>query len=586
MIENHRIVNEYVSNVLSSKKIACKEIKQACQRYLDDLKNDDYEFRLYDPEFIIRYIERNFVHEQGQRLNGSPLLNQPFILEPWQKFIIYNLVGFYYKGTEVRRFTEALIMVPRKNGKTPFITAFAYAYGLLERRSGSKCFICGSNLREAKQSYNFLKHNVLEWQKDMTGEQVKTWRVLDNNQQHSIGHNFSDGAIYFEALVARDSIVGNLCILDELHEYKTSKQYDQMKKSQKAYTNKLTLGITTAGDDMNSFCYDHMKYCMNVINPKETTKDKGMFVFITKADEDENGDVGYLDSKNHEMANPNYNVTIRPSDIESSARQAQEKPMSRKEFLAKDLNIYTSSFKSYFDTKNFAISDELYDFGYRNPIIVNYNELVNYEELANLGIEWYGGADLSMMHDLTAAALFGVYDGIGIIVTHAFYPQSRAVNMSDKLRIPVYGWQEEGWLTFSNGDVVEYNDVVNWFIEMREYGFNIREVGFDKQMAREFVMMMKENDFVMENVQQSFWIKSEGFKRIEYLMYKKQLYFLHSNAYLYCVENIKVTFMSGDRIHYGKTNENLKIDLFDASVFAVVRYMENLENEEDMEWEW
>jgi len=77
-------------------------------------------------------------------------------LEPWQKFIVYNLVGFYHRGTNIRVFHEAFIFVPRKNGKTRFAAALAWALALLERRSGSKVYIVGAALRQARQSFEFI----------------------------------------------------------------------------------------------------------------------------------------------------------------------------------------------------------------------------------------------------------------------------------------------------------------------------------------------------------------------------------------------------------------------------------------------
>ena len=105
----------------------------------------------------------------------------------------------------------------------------------------------------------------------------------------------------------------------------------------KAYTNKLMIGITTAGDNMNSFCYNRLKYCQKIL--EGTATDEAYFVFITKADEDEKGNVDYTNPVIHEMANPNYGVTIRPEDMANDAYQAQNDPQQRKDFYAKSLNF-------------------------------------------------------------------------------------------------------------------------------------------------------------------------------------------------------------------------------------------------------
>src|SRR5699024_3156136 len=210
----------------------------------------------------------------------------------------------------------------------------------------------------------------------------------------------------------------------------------------------LMIGITTAGDNMNSFAYNRMQYCQKILEGIVT--DEQYFVFIAKADEDDKGNVNYLDPIEHEKANPNYNVTIRPEDILNDARQAQNDPQQRKDFLAKSLNIYTSAMKAYFNIDEFKNSDRLYNW--------------TLEELAKLKIDWFGGADLSKLHDLTAAALYGRYGDVDITITHAFFPRPMAYIKAEEDNIPLFGWEDDELLTMSNNPIINYSDIVNWFI--------------------------------------------------------------------------------------------------------------------------
>src|SRR5690606_24604205 len=157
----------------------------------------------------------------------------------------------------------------------------------------------------------------------------------------------------------QDSLNCNIAIADELHAYKNATQYNVIKEAMKAYTNKLMIGITTAGDNMNSFCYNRLKYCQKSLDG--TLKDEQNFVFIAKTEEDKNGDVDYTNPIEHEKANPNYGVTIRPEDIMNDALQAQNDPQQRKDFLAKSLNIFTAAMKAYFNIDEFRASDRKYN---------------------------------------------------------------------------------------------------------------------------------------------------------------------------------------------------------------------------------
>ena len=555
---NYDIVMEYVENILNGKKVACKETIQACERFKKDLNNPAYDFNPKDAEFVIQIIEKTFVHDKGQRLDGTPLRGEPFLLEPWQKFIIYNILGFFHKGTIIRRFKEAFIMVPRKNGKTRMAAALAWALALLERLSGSTVYIVGAALRQASQSFDFIVFNL-----DQMGEK-ENFRIRNNNQEKSIVGEIGKGNIHIEALAAnpdaQDSLNCNVAIADEIHAYKSPKQYNVIKEAMKAYTNKLMIGITTAGDNMNSFCYNRMVYCQKIL--EGTVTDEQYFVFITKADQNKEGDVDFLNPAEHEKANPNYGVTIRPEDIMNDALQAQNDPQQRKDFLAKSLNIYTSSMKSYFNIEEFRSSDSKYNW--------------TLEELAKMPIEWYGGADLAKLHDLTAAALYGTYKDVDIVITHAFFPIVAAHTKAEEDNIPLFGWQDDGWLTMTNSPVTDHQTVVKWFVDMREKGFNIKQVGFDRKFGREFFLEMKRAGFRIEDTPQLYHYKSEGFRHIEKKVKAGKFYYLHSDAYEYCVQNVHAIEQVDDAVKYEKILPTQRIDLFDASVFACMQMLKNL----------
>lgn len=574
---HEKIVMGYAETTAISPR-ACLDVQAACKRFLADLQDSRWDFRTDMAESIIEIIETLFCHQQGEDLSGRPMRGKPLILEPFQLFIIYNLCGFFLPDTDIRRYQEAMWMLARKNGKTPFATAFCWAMGLWYSKSFSKIKTVAGSMKQNMEGFGFLSYNLHRLGLTVIEDAAHGLRVLDSSLGHSFSGSIWEGQISFEALAYKpdifDAFNANIVLLDELELYKNAIPYGRLKDATKAYSNKLILAVTTAGDDGTGFCAQRMAYCSKIVRGEITGADADrIFAFLARADPDpETQEVNYLDPLNWQKANPNWGVTIRPEDMEASALQAMNDPQMRKEFLTRSLNVFVSSFKAWFNIDEFVRSDTRYNF--------------TLPQLVKLVKSWYGGADLSKLHDLTAAAIVGEIpakaaattewmpkENVLVIIPHCWFPVVAAAEKADKDNIPLFGWKEDGWLDMPNEPSMDPTEPVKQFLAWKKAGFNIRKVGHDRKFARPYYAAMKKARFTVVDQPQLAIAKSEGLRYIEHKAKIGCLYYCHAEPFSYCVQNVRGQEKQDDVVVYDKVSPNARIDVFDASVFATIRML-------------
>ena len=581
---------DFANDLIEGRKIANVEQVQACQRFIDDLERDDLDFKSNQFDFAIDLIEGTIYPEKGENVDGSSARLNPIKLTRWEIFVTVNLFGFFLKNSNIRRYQEVLLFLPRKSGKTTFVASLTWAKSLIDADSGATTYIVANSLSQAKVSFNFIQHNLnLSHNKDKFKPRMRA-----NNQEHSINVDLGKGHIEIRAIGADekylDGLIANTIIADEVHAFKRPKRYTLMKDAMKSYSgSRMLLAVSTAGDNIGCFLDERVELLKKVLNKtiKDESKYDRYFIYLCTAGRDNKGNflnplTGEItdidDPELIEAVNPSAGETVSLDLLVNDAKIALDSDEgTRNEFKNKTLNVFTTSSETFFDIDEFKYSDSLYDW--------------SIDDLLKLNLNWYGYADLSVLHDLSASGLYANYKyktkdshgnkitkDVDIVISQAFFPLPLAIAKAQESNMPLQEWEQEGWATLSQTDVVQPSDITGWFVMMKKMGFKIKQVNFDKKSAMEFAITMRAEKFKLKDASQLPSIKTVGIRRIENKVKNGEFYYLHNRSYEYCVSNVRAEELYNGWLRMRKISKNMKIDLFDASTFGAVAMLEDMES--------
>ncbi len=327
---NVNAANKYARDVVSGRIDACKEVKQACKRHLDDLKKS--ETRAFKYKFCRDTAEKacDFVqllpHTKGKWARERERIK----LEPWQKFIFCCVFGWLHKKTGYRRFTEAYCEIPRKNGKSVIAAGVGLYMLCADGEFGAEVY-CGATTE--KQAWEVFRPAKLMLEKTPELTSFAGIEIMAKNISIP-----ADGS-RFEPLIGNpgDGSSPSCAIIDEFHEHDAPDQYETMLTGMGAREQALMFIITTSGFNLAGPCYDKRRQVQQMLDGVMPNEE--MFGIIYGIDVGDD----WQDPAVLKKANPNFGVSVGADYLLKQQRDAIRYPSRTNAFLTKHLNVWVSA---------------------------------------------------------------------------------------------------------------------------------------------------------------------------------------------------------------------------------------------------
>ena len=519
-------------------------VLKSCERYFDDIENQEalgIEFCITSAQKVIDFFSK-LKHSKGE------WAGQVFRLEPWQEFILWNLFGWKWRDTKLRRFRTGYIEVARKNGKSTFFAGIGLYLFAYDDEPGAEVYCAATKRDQAKIVWGEGKR--------MVQRSPELHRKIDLFRSSMVIMNT---ACKYEPLGADEDTLDGLnphaSIIDELHAHKSRAVWDVLETASGARRQPIQVAITTAGYDKQSICWDQHSYLEKILTG--VLKDETYFGMIYTLDPEDN----WEDDAVWIKANPNIGVSVKYDDLRLQADRAKSLPRQLNAFLRLRMNQWTESEVRWLPPEAWAACDA--------PV-----------ELEGLhGMKGYAGLDLSSTTDLTA--LIYVFEpqtetDYYRVLCRFFMPQDNVQQRVRQDRVPYDMWIRQGFITATPGNVVDYDWILRQIADDGAV-FDIKEVGFDRWGASRIQTQLQDMGVTVVPIGQGYQSMSPPSKELEKLVLSKRLAHGGNPVLRWMASNVVIRTDPAGNIKPDKSKSTERIDGIVALVMGLDRATRSME---------
>lgn len=542
----------YARDVVAGRVLACRLVKLACRRHLDDLKQSKrkdfpYTFDAAKTNRLCGFLEL-LPHVKGAWARRSERIR----LEDWQCFVYGTPFGWLRKSNNLRRFRRVYVEVPRKNAKST-ATAGLGLYMLTEDgEHGAEVYSGAGSEKQAWEVFGparTMAKNTPALQ-DAYGLEV-------NAKSLTVPSNGSK----FEPIIGKpgDGASPSFSITDEYHEHPTDEQYDTMVTGMGSREQPIAWVITTAGADIAGPCYALRDEVVKMLEGTIPNDELFGIVFTIDAEDDWTSEAALR------KANPNLGVSVYEDYLRSQQRDAINNTRKQSTFKTKHLNVWVHARDPWMNMEAWKKCGD-----------------ADLTESLFQGQRCWVGLDLSSKLDLTAAVKVFRREEDGEFHYYAFprfyLPEDRAMEPECQ---HYQGWVHSGHLIATDGNVIDYATIED---DLRADAgeFEVVELAFDPWGATQLSQNLAADGLTVVEVPQNTRHLSEPMKEIEALVIAGRFHHPAHPVFDWCMSNVKAKEDANENIFPRKENRASKIDGAVALINAMARAIAGGEAEESV----
>ena len=499
---------DYWGKIKSGENIVGYWMKKEIKNLVSDLSNPLYIYDTTEAHKRIRFEESLCLQSK------APYYMKPLKLMPWQKAWWEALYSFKMADTGQRRFTEGLLEVARKNGKSSMFAADGN-YDLFLGEGGTDVCCASNDDRQAKLIWSEIggMRQRLDPKKTITSQnlteiknKIKNTTIfrLSSKTQNKDGFNISK------------------TFLDESHDISEENGQSEVAEAcwrgMSSKDEPLFLNCTTQGFNRDCYLDKKIQYAKKVISGE--IDDPHFIAFLFEQDSEQEV---WQDRASWEKSNPSLKYGVKKiAKLERDVEKAKFDKATRIHLLTKDFNIPQSNAQTWL---------MLEDYSYP----VNNFELSEFE-----GSFILGAVDLSATTDLSSAKILIMKPGekTKFIHSHYWIPESKLENSDDKEAGANYAeWAKEGILTINEGNEVDIASVADWFFSLlKNYKLKPFKIGYDQRYAKTFIDRCSEYGFETEMLMQGRAL-SNAMKLTEAELKSRSINFNNNKMDRWCLSN-------------------------------------------------